>query len=110
MLYIWFLKFILEQGKLKDDSTRFCIVEKYQFFYFLGDDRLRRDKRTREKTKMKEKYIKKVLTVYIWKEKMYSFKISSIIIINAFFFPYLMQIVKVKDETTMIGRKLNTTS
>lgn len=40
---------------------------------------------------------------------MYSFKISSIIIINAFF-PYLMQIVKVKDETTMIGRKLNTTT
>lgn len=27
-----------------------------------------------------------------------------------YFFPYLMQIVKVKDKTTLIGRKLNTTT
>lgn len=45
---------------------------------------------------MKEKYMRKVLNVYILIEKMYSFKISIIIIINVFF-PYLMQIVKVKD-------------
>lgn len=58
---------------------------------------------------MKEKYMRKVLNVYILIEKMYSFKISIIIIINVFF-PYLMQIVKVKDKTTLIGRKLNTTT
>lgn len=58
---------------------------------------------------MKEKYLRKVLNVYILIEKMYSFKISIIIIINVFF-PYLMQIVKVQDKTTLIGRKLNTTT
>lgn len=58
---------------------------------------------------MKEKYMRKVLNVYILIEKMYSFKISIIIIINVFF-PYLMQIVKVQDKTTLIGRKLNTTT
>lgn len=36
-----------------------------------------------------ERYIKKVLNVYIWIEKMYLFKILSIIIINVFFL-YLM--------------------